>query len=100
MTSQPDRRVSQCGQSLRRIHWGRREDSHITGNAVFYAGKKDTDRVFPRENWSLPTLPRQFFESRDQHIDFVFCVVKTQACPDRAVRKPEPFHKRLAAVVA
>jgi hypothetical protein len=48
----------------------------------------------------VPGSPCEFFEGRHQHIDLVFCIVEAKACTDRAIRKPEPFHKRLAAVVA
>ena len=48
----------------------------------------------------VPASPCQFFEGRHQHIDLFFGIVEAKACPDRAVREPEPFHERLAAVVA
>ena len=51
-------------------------------------------------NANLCALPRQFFEGREQHIDLFFGIVEAEACPYRAIGKAEPFHKRLAAMVA
>ena len=51
---------------------------------------------FPKKT----ALPRQLFESRNQHIDLILRIVEADACPDRAVGEPEPFNERLAAVVA
>src|SRR5512137_3064811 len=49
---------------------------------------------------ALAGLSRHFLKGCHQHIDLFFGIVEAEARPDRAVKKPEPFHERLAAVVA